>query len=191
MALSVTCEPDLVDAPQITATDPASPSADNNPKLKGTLGAGNPTQVEIFTNANCSGAAASSGTVAQFTGAGIAVAVASDVSTPLSARAKNPDGDTSNCSNAVSYTEDSTPPDTTIDSGPSGPTNNPTPSFAFHSSEAGSSFACRFDSAAFAPAAAPAPPTRPRRRSPMAPTASESGPPTPPATPIRARRLAA
>ena len=121
----------------------------------GTLGAGRPSLVEIFTNADCSGAAASSGDATQFTGAGIAVTVPSDSTTALSARAKNVDGDTSNCSNSVSYTEDSTPPETTIDSGPSGPTNNPTPSFSFHSSEAGSSFACRFDSAAFGPCSGP------------------------------------
>ena len=155
VAVTVNCLPELVDRPTITASDPPSPSADNNPKLKGTLGVGNPTLVEIFTNANCSGAAASSGDATQFTGAGIAVAVPSDATTALSARAKNVDGDTSNCSNSVSYTEDSTPPETTIDSGPSGPTNNPSPSFSFHSSEAGSSFACRFDSAAFAPCSGP------------------------------------
>ena len=153
--MSVTCEPDVVDAPEITATDPASPSSNAGPKVIGTLGAGRPSLVEIFTNANCSGAAASSGDATQFTGAGIAVTVPSDSTTALSARAKNVDGDTSNCSNSLSYTEDSTPPETTIDSGPSGPTNNPSPSFSFHSSEAGSSFACRFDSAAFAPCSGP------------------------------------
>ena len=140
VALSVTCEPDLVDAPTITAIDPPSPSGNNNPRVIGTLGAGLPSLVEIFTNANCSGSAASSGDATQFTGAGITVAVATDSTTPLSARAKNADGDVSGCSNSLSYTEDSTPPETTIDSGPTGPTNNPTPSFTFHSSEAGSSF---------------------------------------------------
>ena len=39
-----------------------------------------------------------------------------------------------------------TPPETTIDSGPSGLTNNASPSFAFSSSDAGSSFECRIDS---------------------------------------------
>ncbi len=110
VAVSVTCEPDVVDAPEITATDPASPSSNASPKVIGTLGAGRPSLVEIFTNANCSGAAASSGDATQFTGAGIAVAVPSDSITALSARAKNADGDTSNCSNSVSYTEDSQAP---------------------------------------------------------------------------------
>jgi subtilisin family serine protease len=37
-------------------------------------------------------------------------------------------------------------PDTTIISGPSGPTNDPTPSFSFSSSDVGSRFKCRVDS---------------------------------------------
>ena len=110
VAVSVDVPPDVVDAPQITSTDPASPSSNAGPKVIGTLGAGRPSLVEIFTNANCSGAAASSGDATQFTGAGIAVTVPSDATTALSARAKNVDGDTSNCSNSVSYTEDSQAP---------------------------------------------------------------------------------
>ena len=47
-----------------------------------------------------------------------------------------------------------TPPDTTIKSGPSGLTNDPTPTFAF-SSEPGASFQCKIDSGAFAPCASP------------------------------------
>ncbi len=39
-----------------------------------------------------------------------------------------------------------TPPNTTIDSGPSGTTNDQTPTFAFSASEPGSSFECRLDS---------------------------------------------
>jgi alpha-tubulin suppressor-like RCC1 family protein len=38
------------------------------------------------------------------------------------------------------------PPQTTIDSGPSGLTNDPATAFAFHSNEAGSTFECRLDS---------------------------------------------
>jgi hypothetical protein len=50
---------------------------------------------------------------------------------------------------------DTTPPQTTIDSGPSGPTNDATPSFGFSSSEFGSTFECRVDAAAFAGCASP------------------------------------
>jgi Bacterial Ig-like domain len=54
-------------------------------------------------------------------------------------------------------TVDHTPPETTIDSGPSGPTKDATPSFAFHSSEAGSTFECSVSSgsAAFGPCTGP------------------------------------
>jgi hypothetical protein len=41
--------------------------------------------------------------------------------------------------------QDTTPPDTIIDSGPSGVTNDPTPTFTFHSTEAGSTLRCKLD----------------------------------------------
>jgi Bacterial Ig-like domain len=53
-----------------------------------------------------------------------------------------------------SFTVDTTPPQTTIDSGPSGPTNDPTPTFGF-SSEPGAGFQCRIDSASFASCTSP------------------------------------
>ena len=46
-------------------------------------------------------------------------------------------------------TVDTTPPETTITSGPSGATNDPTPSFSFDSSESGSTFQCKVDSGAY------------------------------------------
>ena len=66
------------------------------------------------------------------------------------------------------FTVDTTPPETTIDSGPSGTTNDPTPTFGFSSSEPGSSFECRVDCgrlrglqlAADRPARSPTGPTR-------------------------------
>ena len=50
---------------------------------------------------------------------------------------------------------DATAPDTAVDSGPSGLSSQPSPAFAFSSSEPGSSFECRVDAAAFAACAAP------------------------------------
>ena len=44
---------------------------------------------------------------------------------------------------------DDPPPDTIIDSGPPAQTNDATPTFAFHSTEAGSSSACAIDTGAF------------------------------------------
>lgn len=45
--------------------------------------------------------------------------------------------------------QDVIPPNTTITGGPSGPTNDVTPTFVFTSSETGSTFECRVDDAAF------------------------------------------
>ena len=49
---------------------------------------------------------------------------------------------------------DVTPPDTMV-SGPTGPTNDTTPTFTFTSTEAGSTFECRVDTAAFATCTSP------------------------------------
>ena len=46
-------------------------------------------------------------------------------------------------------------PDTQIDSGPTGPTNDPNPSFAFSSSEPNSTFECRLDSGAWSACSSP------------------------------------
>ncbi len=50
---------------------------------------------------------------------------------------------------------DTTPPRTTITSGPSGTTSDPTPTFAFASNEPGSTFQCRLDGAPFASCSSP------------------------------------
>jgi hypothetical protein len=50
---------------------------------------------------------------------------------------------------------DTTPPETTIDSGPSGPTADPTPTFGFSSPEPGASFQCRLDTASFTSCTSP------------------------------------
>ena len=54
-----------------------------------------------------------------------------------------------------SFTVDTTPPNTTITSGPSGTIHVHNASFGFTSSEAGSHFQCRLDGAAFAACASP------------------------------------
>jgi N-acetylglucosamine-6-sulfatase len=56
---------------------------------------------------------------------------------------------------ALSARADTTPPDTTLTSGPSGETNNPAPHFAFSSSEPGSTFQCRLDTHAYGPCVSP------------------------------------
>src|SRR5205814_86782 len=62
-----------------------------------------------------------------------------------------------NVSSAVSATAkvDMDAPNTTIDSNPSDPSGNTTPSFTFSTSETGSSFECRIDSGSWAPCTSP------------------------------------
>lgn len=52
-------------------------------------------------------------------------------------------------------TADTTPPETTIGSGPAGPTSNPTPSFSFSSGEQNSTFSCSIDGNAGTPCSGP------------------------------------
>ena len=53
------------------------------------------------------------------------------------------------------FVVDTTPLDTSIDSGPQGPTNDNTPSFGFSASEPRSTFECSLDAGAFSPCASP------------------------------------
>ncbi len=100
-------------APAIAATRPASPGNVDDPRVKGTLGRGDPTKVEIFTNPSCAGAPAAIGSSEEFVAGGIAVAVANNATTTFSARATNAVGG-SPCSNSRAYAEDSTAPETTL-----------------------------------------------------------------------------
>ena len=54
-----------------------------------------------------------------------------------------------------SFTVDTTAPQTMIDAGPSGTTNDPTPTFAFSSTDPGSSFECKVDSRSYAACSSP------------------------------------
>ncbi len=126
-------------APCLTGTDPTSPANETAPKL---LGAADPgSTVTLYTDQNCaSGTEAGSGTAAQFASPGnhrgpggyarldhrvlrhrnrwarIHLACSSSLGTP---------------SGSVTYVEDSIPPDVTIESGPTGLTNDRTPTFTF------------------------------------------------------------
>ena len=54
-----------------------------------------------------------------------------------------------------SFTVDTAAPDTTIDSGPSGPTSDATPTFGFSADQAGSTFECRVDGGAWGSCSTP------------------------------------
>jgi Bacterial Ig-like domain/RTX calcium-binding nonapeptide repeat (4 copies)/NHL repeat len=61
-------------------------------------------------------------------------------------KATDPAGNPDTSPDSRSFTVDATPPNTTITGGPTGPTNDATPTFTFQASEAGSTFQCRVDS---------------------------------------------
>jgi hypothetical protein len=70
------------------------------------------------------------------------------------------DGDTDSAMKAITVAAsappaDTTAPNTTITAGPSAPTNDSTPTFAFSSTEAGSTFACRVDGGTYGACGSP------------------------------------
>ena len=69
--------------------------------------------------------------------------------------ARDPAGNVDLSSASRTFTVDTTPPDTVIDSGPPAVGNDPTPTFTFHSTESGSSFECAIDDGAFADCTSP------------------------------------
>ena len=96
-------------SPTITDTDPDSPSSDPTPEVKGTA-ISDLVSIQIFTQANCGGAVANTGTNLEFTGTGITVTAPSNQATTLSARGVSSDLQTGPCSNNFSYTHDSLGP---------------------------------------------------------------------------------
>ncbi len=74
----------------------------------------------------------------------------------FSVRARDPAGNIDATPSSYSWTVDVTGPQTTITSFPADPTTSTSASFAFTSSEPGSTFECRLDAASFAPCVSPA-----------------------------------
>ncbi|MGA9635208.1 MAG: Ig-like domain-containing protein, partial [Solirubrobacterales bacterium] len=143
------------DPPVLTATAPSSPANDNNPKVKGTVGGGNASQVSIYTNGACTGSLAATGTVTELTGSGITVSgLPDDSTTQLSAKVTNLSNNESGCSNSITYVEDSTAPNTAITSAPPASTGSTDASFAFGSTEPGS-FECKLDDDTFQSCSSP------------------------------------
>ncbi|MDX6720006.1 MAG: hypothetical protein QOJ63_2260 [Solirubrobacteraceae bacterium] len=137
-------------APSLTGTDPDALANNNAPAVRGTAVGG--STVSVYTNAGCAGTPAARGTAAAFAFPGLTVLVGENTTTTFYATATDPaTGLTSPCSTSSGpYVEDSSAPDTTIDSGPSEATDETTPVFTFSASESGARFACRFDADAFA-----------------------------------------
>ncbi|MCB0876194.1 MAG: CotH kinase family protein [Solirubrobacterales bacterium] len=92
--------------PVITATDPASPADNNLPRVIGTLPSGvTVSKVKVYANGDCSGTPAANRNADLFTGAGIAVAVADNTTTTLTAKGVLAGGGTTPCSDPFTYVE--------------------------------------------------------------------------------------
>jgi len=140
--------------PTFTGTSPVSPANDNSPSVQGNAPAG--STVALYTNATCTGSAAGTDSAANFASPGIAVSVPDNSTTTFHAVATDAADHSSVCSpTSISYTEDSTPPDTSITSGPLGPTKDSTPTFGFTSTETGSSFECKVEGTMFVSCTSP------------------------------------
>ena len=109
-SLSYTEDSSAPPAPVLIGTDPGSPANENDPRVQGSAG-GDANSVELYASTDCSGVLAATGTPAQLAGGGLSVEVTDDTTTSFSARSF--DGiNASQCSNSISYREDSTGPDT-------------------------------------------------------------------------------
>ncbi len=142
-ALAYTEDSAAPGTPSLTDTDPDSPANDNNPEVKGTAEAG--STVRIYSTSDCSGSPLASGTAGELDSPGLTVNVAADQTTSLRARASDRAGNESDCSAAIEYTEDSTPPDTELTDAPLPESAKRKVKFAFSSTEAQSTFRCSID----------------------------------------------
>lgn len=89
-------------APELQGTNPASPGSSTEPAILGQAEAG--SAIKLYTNSNCSGEPAATGTAAQLSSPGLAVSVAAGSTTSFWATAEA-EGIVSRCSNPISYTQ--------------------------------------------------------------------------------------
>ncbi len=85
-----------------------SPANNNSPRVKGS--AESLSTVRVYKSGDCSGAVAAEGSAASFGSPGLGVSVADNATTQLTATATDDAGNTSSCSNSISYTESTPPP---------------------------------------------------------------------------------
>jgi glucose/arabinose dehydrogenase len=126
-----------------------SPGNSNKPKLGGRAEAG--ATVRVFAVDSCSGQVLATGSAAQLA-AGLAVTVPSNSHTTLAARAIDAAGNTSPCSKAVGYVEDSTAPQTKLIGAPKahikrGPGGRAKVSISFATNDPSAHFVCGLDRA--------------------------------------------
>jgi hypothetical protein len=139
--------------PCLNGTSPPSPDSDTTPLILGSADSG--STVNIYTDSSCPvGQEVGTGTADEFASPGIAVDPVTPNSTTVYYATATVGPDVSACSStlstpsgSVTYVNDSTPPGLFIDSGPSGLTNDATPTFTFHASDAAVpvTFECSID----------------------------------------------
>jgi len=147
-------KPDLAAKSDSGASDTDDVTNDNTPTLTGSAEANSTVALFLLAEGTSLGTAAANAT------GDYSLTVASDKALTdgtysVTAKATDGAGNTSAASNARTVIVDSTPPETTIDSGPSGTVNSTSASFEFSSSEAGSSFECKLDDGAFSACTSP------------------------------------
>jgi len=136
-------------APAITS--PADNSANGTGNVTVSGSAENSSTVELFDGGTSKGTTIASGSGSwsvSLTGVG-------DGSHLYTAKATDAAGNTSAVSNARTVIVDTAAPETTIDSGPTGPTASAAATFAFSSSETGSTFECKLDGGSFSTCTSP------------------------------------
>jgi hypothetical protein len=139
--------------PCLNGTTPDSPANENQPEIFGSADAG--STVDLYTSADCTGTPVGTGTASEFAAPGIPVdPVPDNSSTTYYATATDSGSNVSACSSTLgtasgseTYVEDSTSPVPSVDSGPSGLTNDSTPTFSFSATDAATpiDFQCSID----------------------------------------------
>ena len=129
--------------PKLTRTRPGSPAADVTPIVRGTSLVG--TTVEIYSAANCGGDPLVARPASRLVSPGIQARVRRNATTKLRAVAIDAAGNSSRCSKALRYVEDSDPARTRIGKKPARSGTARLARFRFSSSERGSRFKCKLD----------------------------------------------
>jgi CSLREA domain-containing protein len=118
--------------PSFTTTVPSSPGNSDQPAVQGTAEAG--STVKLYSGGDCAGSVLATGTAAQFASPGLTptTPITHNATTNFRATATDAAGNTSGCTGAFSYVEDSTPPAVTIDTAPPAYSQNRNPAATFH-----------------------------------------------------------
>jgi hypothetical protein len=143
--------------PELTATDPESPSTETEPLV---IGSAEGATVSLYASPDCEPSSLVATVSPAELEAGVPVTVAADSVSEFSATASSATAVASACSEPIEYRADSTPPVTTIgEATPPAESKTNAAIFTFGGEDTGGSgvtgFECSLDSAAFAPCTSP------------------------------------